>query len=622
MLNVMKELRSLQLESEQLNISNPGYHMDNFSLDFHKIGASSTIENRYPDLPQWMLNNRPANGYSSYLEIQKVFDRFFIPAGPKVMADDTANTLIGANDSMEYSTDGGKTWVNYDPSHAPTFTGNITVKIRVKASGDKELGDVTTVTFTENPITQLPNDEGEVSSPVHKEEIVVDVDGEDGVNLTRTPITRTTDANGIVKDHVSMSEKIAKETVDKAKQLGVDTASIIIPDKNDKVSEILVEIPKSSLKQLNDAKLMLRIVTENGIISIPTKSISNFSDDLFFRIIPIKSEEQRKQVEERAKKEKIIQDAVKNKMVKILGRPMEIETNMQNHEVSIVLPLKDSLPLDLTERTEVLNHLGIFIEHSDGTKELIKGLLVKMQDGSDGIEFKVNKFSTFTLIYLDDWMDAQPKAHHSYIKGFGDEFRPNTFVTRAQMAAMLSRNLTNIDASGPQNSYIDVTQKHWAYAEIMKSKSVGIMMGTTMNNFEPEGSITRAQMATIAYRWIQRECTMDATASNNCSVLSNNNELSYKDVPSKHWAMKAITFMKSTNFMVGYGDDTFKPNKKLTRAEAVKVLNRLFKRGPLTGVKNTTFNDVPTSFWAFNDIEEAARDHQYIANDNEEEIVN
>lgn len=42
----------------------------------------------------------------------------------------------------------------------------------------------------------------------------------------------------------------------------------------------------------------------------------------------------------------------------------------------------------------------------------------------------------------------------------------------------------------------------------------------------------------------------------------------------------------------------------------MKVLNRLFKRGPLTGVTTPTFKDVSTTHCAYEEIEEAAREHQ------------
>ena len=126
-----------------------------------------------------------------------------------------------------------------------------------------------------------------------------------------------------------MSESIAKDTVEKAKQQGVDTARIVIPDTNDKVSEVTVEIPKSALKQLNDGKLKLEIATDNAIIAIPTESIASFNDNLYFRVVPLKSKEEQKQVEERAKKEELIQEITHNQTVQVLGRPMEIHQQQQ-----------------------------------------------------------------------------------------------------------------------------------------------------------------------------------------------------------------------------------------------------------------------------------------------------
>jgi Cadherin-like beta sandwich domain/Domain of unknown function (DUF4073) len=280
--------------------------------------------------------------------------------------------------------------------------GDNTITIIVTAEDGISKKTYTVTVTRANP--HAPNDSSESDSTPssNTEQIVVDVDGNNGSNLTKTPITRTTGTDGKVKDHVSMSDTIAKDTVEKAKQQGVDTARIVIPDTNDKVSEVTVEIPRSALKQLNDGKMKLEIATDNAIIAIPTESISTFNDDLYFRVVPLKTKEQQKQVEERAKKEEMIQEIAKNQNVQVLGRPMEIETNMQSREVSIILPLKDSLPTDAKEREKVLDNLAIFIEHSDGSKEVLQGKVVSYKNNGElGLEFKVNKFSTFTIVYMD-----------------------------------------------------------------------------------------------------------------------------------------------------------------------------------------------------------------------------
>jgi hypothetical protein len=63
-------------------------------------------------------------------------------------------------------------------------------------------------------------------------------------------------------------------------------------------------------------------------------------------------------------------------------------------------------------------------------------------------------------------------------------------------------------------------------------------------------------------------------------------------------------------WMIGYEDNTFGPNRTLTRAEFVETMNRLLQRGPLEGVQIPSWKDVPKDNWAFGAIEEASRKHQ------------
>lgn len=296
--------------------------------------------------------------------------------------------------------------VNENPaSQAVTLvTGTNTIHVAVTAEDGTTIKTYTiTVTKTFIPANPSYGDGGGPSTPIPQpkvEDIVVDVDGGNGDNFTKAMIKRTTEPDGTVKDNVIMSETIAKETVEKAKEKGMHTARIVIADTTDKVSETRIDIPKGAVSQLSGGKLNLEISTENVVISIPTTSLQNFTDDLYFRVVPITKESERQQVEDRAKNEKVIQEVAKNDTVKVLGRPIEIETNMQSREVTLVLPLKNNLPTDSEERQKMLDNLGVFIEHSDGTKELIKGRLVK-RNNEEALEFTVTKFSTFTMVYVD-----------------------------------------------------------------------------------------------------------------------------------------------------------------------------------------------------------------------------
>ncbi|MGN7414715.1 S-layer homology domain-containing protein [Paenibacillus sp. SAF-068] len=585
------------------------------ALDLSKRAELSPEDQK--ELAEWMLTEQ--DSYETVENLQYVFDRFF--TAPNVKGNDINNTLTGLDDTMEISFDNKLHWLDLANIQKLDLSGNKTVWVRYKAIRDELPGRAVKIVFTQNGDsstdngnTPTPNPGGNTgggssaTAPVtstpapttKQEQIVVDVNGTNGTNLTKTPITRTTETNGIIKDLVKMTEAIAKESVEKAKQLNMNTARIVIPDTKDAVSETRIELPKAAVKELNDGSLKLEISTENVVISVPTNSIAGFDQDLYFRVVPLKKESERKEVEERAKKEQLIQQVAPNTNVRVLARPVEIDTNMQSREVTLTLPLRDSLPTDAAARQQALDNLAIYIEHSDGTKELIQGKLVQLADNSEGIEFTVTKFSTFTLVVVDGLKASQGK-NQPYIQGFGADFRPDAFVTRAQMAAMLARNLSNEAAAAGSTtsvSYKDVSATHWATSEIQKAQSAGIMNGMSNTQFAPEGSITRAQMATIAYRWMQQQST---------TTIVNGTEVSFSDVSADLWATDAIAYVQNAGLMVGYNDGTFRPDSKLTRAEAVKVLNVLFNRTPLTGAVVPTFSDVPATHWAYADIEAAAQ---------------
>lgn len=86
----------------------------------------------------------------------------------------------------------------------------------------------------------------------------------------------------------------------------------------------------------------------------------------------------------------------------------------------------------------------------------------------------------------------------------------------------------------------------------------------------------------------------------------------FHDVEMSYWGAGYIEAARSAGIIDGYGDGTFKPNGHLTRAEAVKIINRLFERGPLHGIPQPSWSDVPATHWAYYEIEEASRDHRYV----------
>ncbi|QNK58427.1 S-layer homology domain-containing protein [Paenibacillus sp. PAMC21692] len=428
-----------------------------------------------------------------------------------------------------------------------------------------------------------------------KQTITIDVviGGDNAADIVKVDIERTTHPNGRITDQVTFTPEKAKESAEKAAATGETIARMMIPDPDDKVSEIKVDVTKETLKILQENGLDLEIYSDHGIIRLPHSSISGLAESFYFRFVPVRDPALRSEVEERARTEKIVRDMAGDNTIEVVTRPMTIETNLSSRPVTLVLPLRDvTLPSGAKAREKFLNELSIFIEHSDGDKELVKGQPVTMPNGELGLQFGITKFSTFTIVHAD----SSVESHDKYINGFPDgTFRAERGLTRAQLATIL----VNLDAAGDVAGvgYPDVSADHWASDAIKRVQAAGLMEGYPDGTFRPERILTRAEMATFAFNFLQ---------------LTKANDKLYPDVADSHWAHDIITALTQEGLMGGYPNGTFQPEKDLSRAEAVSLINRLFDRGPLYGVSGSIWSDVSEGHWAFHDIMEASQDHDYV----------
>ncbi|NQX46033.1 FIVAR domain-containing protein [Paenibacillus tritici] len=424
------------------------------------------------------------------------------------------------------------------------------------------------------------------------ERITVDVEATGYGIVAKTEIERTTNNDGSKSDKVTFTTAKALEAVEKTLAARSTSVRIVIPDKQDIVKDVRVELPDAAVKAVQDAGLNLEIYTDNGMITIPNASLSGLYPNLYFHLIPVKQESERKQVEERARTEELVRKVLNNGNVYVVDRPMTIETNMTSRPVTITLPLNSShVPAEARAREAYLSKLAVFIEHSDGERELVKPAVVAYGDNKLGLSFTIGKFSTFTILNLDN---GAAGSHRAYMVGMPDgTFKPENALTRAQVAMILYRVLELQGANAVQ--YSDVSGSHWAAEAIRQVTGAGLMKGMTDGSFRPEQGITRAEMAVIIVRW---------------KALSGTGEHSYNDALG-HWAEKAIGQTKEAGYMEGMTNGRFQPDKALTRAEGVTVFNRILERGPLYGETVPLWSDVPTIHWAFHQIEEASQDHSY-----------
>ncbi len=196
--------------------------------------------------------------------------------------------------------------------------------------------------------------------------------------------------------------------------------------------------------------------------------------------------------------------------------------------------------------------------------------------------------------------------HHNFIIGYPDgNFKSERKVTRAEIATMLTRAL-GLDALHIYNHispFSDVTQKHWAFNFIKKANEEKLMLGDKKGTFRPDSFATRAEIATILVRL--RGLKPEAPE-----------EQLFSDVSSKDWFNGYIYTAVKAGLIQGYPDHTFKPNKSVTRAEFVTMLDRALYREDIPqieqfkGLENIKmFPDVTKDFWAYRYILEAAFPH-------------
>jgi glucan-binding YG repeat protein len=235
-------------------------------------------------------------------------------------------------------------------------------------------------------------------------------DGSSNNLVSQTTVERTLGNDGTKKDNINYAENKAQQTVDALKKEGNDVARILIPDVKDEVSETKVNIPTATIAVLASGNINLEIDTENARISLPKESIQDLSQksngqvngELYFRLVPIKDEIKQEEIKTRANQEQVIKNVSGNNGIQVLGRPMTIETNMSQRAVDITLPLKGvTIPNSPADREAFLKDLGIFIEHSDGEKVFARGEIVEYAPGVLGIKFRINKFSSFTIVKLN-----------------------------------------------------------------------------------------------------------------------------------------------------------------------------------------------------------------------------
>lgn len=204
----------------------------------------------------------------------------------------------------------------------------------------------------------------------------------------------------------------------------------------------------------------------------------------------------------------------------------------------------------------------------------------------------------------DDALGLNNTDHFAYIVGYGNgEVQPQNSITRAEVAAIFFRLLEDgirNENFTHQNDFSDVAADAWYCSSVSTLSRMGIIAGYPDGTFRPNAPITRAEFAAIATRF-----------DNN----GDKTPVSFTDIIG-HWAEGEITVAANHGWVSGYGDNTFRPQNQITRAETMSLVNRVLKRLPETPADLlpdmiTWTDNADTSSWYYLPVQEATNSHYY-----------
>ena len=201
--------------------------------------------------------------------------------------------------------------------------------------------------------------------------------------------------------------------------------------------------------------------------------------------------------------------------------------------------------------------------------------------------------------------DLNKDDHYQYLIGYPDgTFAPNRGMTRAEVATMFTRLLKDRPVKWLHYSsgLSDIYAGDWYADTVGYAVQKGIVSGYPDGTFKPNQPITRAEFASIASRF---------------AALTEEKDLSFSDLDASHWGYKAIRLAASNGWISGYPDNTFRPEKAISRAEVTSITNRMLNRyADLDWIdahraEVIRFSDVGRSDWFFEPVMEATMGHDF-----------
>ena len=202
--------------------------------------------------------------------------------------------------------------------------------------------------------------------------------------------------------------------------------------------------------------------------------------------------------------------------------------------------------------------------------------------------------------------DLNITDHFAYVIGYPDgEVKPTGNITRAEVATIFFRMLKDEAREKywkTENNYTDVNSSNWFNNAVSTLSNMGIIDGYPDGTFRPNAGITRAEFAKIAVSFFK-------------DYVSETVGDRFTDISGK-WYTTYINLAAELAIVSGYPDGTFRPQNRITRAEAMQIVNNTLRRTPhkdhlLPEQSMNVWPDNPRTAWYYAAVQEATNSHEY-----------
>lgn len=223
------------------------------------------------------------------------------------------------------------------------------------------------------------------------------------------------------------------------------------------------------------------------------------------------------------------------------------------------------------------------------TEALNSNEAVKTTSTSD-IETKAQvSFSDIEGHWAKSWIEKAVKL--GFVSGYQDgTFKPDRTITRAEFSKLINNALKTEKKS--TLNFSDVSSKEWFYEEVQKSVASGFFSGYENNTFRPNNPIKREEVAKV----VSSAITTGEADGEGATNLKDYNNI-------QEWAKSSVNSVYNKGYILGYPEGMYRPEKALTRAEAVKIIYEIIDNENIErGFNITNYNETYSSAVVVGDL--------------------